>query len=195
MRLSIIFRGIARCELGNGKSVDFWDDLWLDGVLAHKYPRLASFAKTNGISVFEVMQAEDLDTLFMLPLSVEAIDELEALQLQLHQMEYDQDNVDKWVPMWGSKYTSRKYYTHVFSSVEAHLVFKVIWQSRCTPRVKIFAWLILVDRLNTEDMLQRRNLNIEGSPICIMCKRGELETIEHLFLMSFCKRMLVKNRD
>jgi hypothetical protein len=181
MRLSIIFIGIARCELGNGKSVCFWDDLWLDGVLAHKYPRLTSFAKTDGISVFEVMQAEDLDTLFMLPLSVEALDELEALQLQLHQMEYDQDNVDKWAPMWGSKYTSRKFYTHVFSSVEAHPAFKVIWQSRCTPRVKFFAWLILVDRLNTKDMLQRRHLNIEGNPICIMCNLGELETTEHLF--------------
>jgi hypothetical protein len=33
---------------------------------AHKYPRLASFARSDGISVLEVMQVEDLDALFFL---------------------------------------------------------------------------------------------------------------------------------
>jgi hypothetical protein len=33
LRLNIIFRGIAKCELGDGSSVCFWDDLWTDSVL------------------------------------------------------------------------------------------------------------------------------------------------------------------
>jgi hypothetical protein len=167
--------------LGSGDSVCFWDDLWLDGILAHKYPRLASFAKYDGISVLEVMQAEDLDTLFMLPLSEEALGELETLQEHLQEIDYDQDATDKWVPMWGNNYTSRWFYTHIFSAIEAHPVYKMIWKSRCTPRIKFFAWLILVDRLNTNSMLQRRHLNVQSSPICVMCNLGELETIEHLF--------------
>jgi hypothetical protein len=65
--------------------------------------------------------------------------------------------------------------------VEAHPVFKIVWKSRCTPRNKFFAWLILVDRLNMKTMLQRRHLNIQDSPICVMCSSGEQETIEHLF--------------
>lgn len=68
MRLNLLFRGIAKCQIGDGRSVCFWDDLWLDDeVLIHKYPRLALFARSDDISVYEVMHAEDLDSLFMLP--------------------------------------------------------------------------------------------------------------------------------
>jgi hypothetical protein len=71
--------------------------------------------------------------------------------------------------------------THVFSAMEAHPIFKMVWRSRCTPRIKFFAWLILVDRLNTKTMLQRRHLNIQDNLVCVMCNTGEQETIEHLF--------------
>jgi hypothetical protein len=127
------------------------------------------------------MQAEDLDTLFMLPLSEQALEELESLQQQLQGLSFDPDDTDTWVPTWGKTYTSRRFYSHVFSVVEAHPVFKIVWKSRCTPRIKFFAWLILVDRLNTKTMLQRRHLNIQDSPICVMCSSGEQETTEHLF--------------
>jgi hypothetical protein len=122
----MLFRGVAKCELGDGSSVCFWDDLWSDGVLAHKYPRLASFARKDGISVSKVMQAEDMDTLFVLPLSVQAHEELELLQDQLQDLSYDEFGTDRWTPMWGDRYTSRRYYAHVFSSIEAHPIFKII---------------------------------------------------------------------
>ena len=48
-------------------------------------------------------------------------------------------------------------------------------------RVKFFAWLILVDRLNMKSMLRRRHLNIHDDDLCVMCGSGEEETIEHLF--------------
>lgn len=181
LRLNTLFRGIAKCEVGIGDTVCFWDDLWLDNVLSTKYPRLASFARTDSISLSSAMQAEDLDSLFMLPLSVQALEELESLQNQLQQREYRPQDDDKWLPIWGSKYTSNKFYKHAFRGVEAHPIYKKIWKSRCTPRIKFFAWLILVDRLNTKTMLHRRNLNVQGGQVCIMCNTGELETIEHLF--------------
>jgi hypothetical protein len=181
LRLNVLFRGIAKCQIGNGASACFWDDLWLDGVLAHKYPRLASFARSEEISILQVMQADDLDTLFMLPLSEEALDELVSLQNQLQAIDYDENAIDKWMPIWGSQYTSRKYYKHVFKYIDAHAAFKMIWKSKCSPRIKFFAWLILVDRLNTKTMLQRRHLNVQGGQNCVMCNTGALETIEHLF--------------
>jgi hypothetical protein len=45
------------------------EDEWIDSILAHTFPRLASFSRSDSILVFEVMQAEDLGTLFVLPLS------------------------------------------------------------------------------------------------------------------------------
>ena len=47
--------------------------------------------------------------------------------------------------------------------------------------MKFFAWLILVDRLNTKSMLSRRYLDVQDDAICVMCDSGEEETINHLF--------------
>ena len=88
---------------------------------------------------------------------------------------------DSRVPIWGNRYTSRRFYNQVFSNMDAHPIFKAVWKSSCTPRIKFFAWLILVDQLNTKSMLRRRHLNIQDSAICVMCSSGEEETIEHLF--------------
>jgi len=69
LRLSTIYRGIARCTLGDGSSVTFWDDLWSDGIIFLKFPRLHSFAIDPNVSVKRIMQIDDLSMLFHLPLS------------------------------------------------------------------------------------------------------------------------------
>jgi hypothetical protein len=181
LRLNILFRGIAKCEIGDGRTVCFWDDIWTNHVLSYRYPRLNSYARSKGASVYEILHAEDLDSIFLLPLSTEALVEFEELQNLLQQLEYDETLQDKWMPIWGSRYTSKKYYSYVFKNVEAHPIFKIIWKSRCIPRVKFFAWLIFVDRLNTKDMLQRRNMQVQGTQACVLCDMGSLETLEHLF--------------
>jgi hypothetical protein len=182
LRLHTLYRIVTTCSIGNGSTVCFWNDMWADSVLSVKYPRLMSFVKKITASVSEVMQAEDLDTIFFLPLSTEAFDDLQNLQVQLQNMSYDDSNSDRWLPIWGSRYTSRRFYRQVFQQEEAHPIFKIIWRSKCIPRIKFFAWLVLVDRLNTKTMLQRRHINIQGGDLlCVMCNEGEQETIDHLF--------------
>ena len=55
--------------------------------------------------MLEVMQATDLDELFFLPLSQQAFEEYEVLQLQLQNLQYDADAKDCWLPTWGDVYT------------------------------------------------------------------------------------------
>jgi hypothetical protein len=57
----------------------------------------------------EIMQAEDLDSIFFLPLSQQALQELEDLQAQLQVLPYDENAKDNWVPTWGTRYTSRRF--------------------------------------------------------------------------------------
>ena len=83
--------------------------------------------------------------------------------------------------IWGSAYSSSKFYKTVFQSIDAHPIFKWVWKSRCTNWVKFFAWLILVDRLNTPSMLKRRHLLGEDEVACVMCTAGPEEDIDHLF--------------
>lgn len=44
-QFDILFRGIAKSIVGDGKTVLFWDDLWEGSIRSRDYPRLYSFAK------------------------------------------------------------------------------------------------------------------------------------------------------
>lgn len=72
----MLYRGIAKCYLGDGSTISFWEDLWTNEVLATKFPSLFSFASCPSISAKEVAQLEDLDSIFHLPPSMEFSDEL-----------------------------------------------------------------------------------------------------------------------
>ena len=181
MHLSNIYRTISRCSIGNGAIACFWEDPWADGILATLFPRIASFAKTSSTSVQEIMHYPDLDSIFFLPLSSQATEELQQLQMHIQNISYDDDAIDLWQPTWGSEYTSRKFYKHAFDNLDCHPVFKSIWKSKCTNRIKFFAWLLLVDRLNTKTMLTRRHIFVHNDELCVMCNTGAAETINHLF--------------
>jgi hypothetical protein len=127
------------------------------------------------------MQAEDLDSLFIFPLSHQAFEELEQLQQHLQGIQYDENSQDTCMPVWGNVYTSKRFYSYVFEEFEAHPIFREVWKSGCTPRVKFFAWLVLMDCLNTKTMLTRRNIHVHDDEFCIMCETREEESIEHVF--------------
>jgi hypothetical protein len=181
LRLFVLLRSVARCEIGDGATVTFWEDPWDMSTLSQDYPRLASFALSTNVSVKVIMNAQNLDDIFLLPLSQQAYEEFQHLQTRLQNLPYDDSTMDHWTPVWGSRYTSRRFYRYIFNEVDAHPIFKIVWKSSCTPRIKFFAWLVLVDRLNTKSMLRRRHMNIQGTVTCVMCNSGAEETIDHLF--------------
>jgi hypothetical protein len=80
LRLNGIYRGFSQCDIGDGVSTCFWEDRWSESLLATSFARLASFALNSAASVKEVLDAEDLDAVFFLPLSQEAFQEQEQLQ-------------------------------------------------------------------------------------------------------------------
>lgn len=128
------------------------------------------------------MSAQDLDSLFNLPLSQQALDELQDLEDMLMYQSFDEQDKDCWTYQWGNgTYSSSRFYKMVFQNMPAHPIFTWMWKSKCTPRVKFFAWLILVDRLNTKTMLKRIHLFNEENAHCVTCDAGIEEDIDHLF--------------
>jgi hypothetical protein len=169
LRLHTIFRGIARCIVGNGATVTFWDDLWANDILFAKYPRLYSFAKDQSISVKQIMCTADISEIFTLPLSKQAMEELVSLQLDIQQVNYDEGSSDLWTFIWGNgQYTSSRFYKLAFKHLQVPWSFQWIWKSKCTPRLRFFAWLILMDRLNTRDMLRRKNFHVQPNYFCVL---------------------------
>jgi hypothetical protein len=78
-------------------------------------------------------------------------------------------------------YLAAKLYKLAFLTTQTSATFRLVWKSKVTPRVKLFAWLILLDRLNTKNMLARRNFNVQSNSLCVLCDDGNEETMHHLF--------------
>lgn len=60
--------------------------------------------------------------------------------------------------------------------------FEWILKAKCTNKWKMFAWLLLADRLNTRNMLRRRKQVLwDNNYACLFCANPPEETLEHLF--------------
>lgn len=182
LHLCPTFRGVSTTEVRSGQSTLFWKDLWLDAVLSEKFPRAYSYAVNEDASVRQFLSSADLREAFHLPLSVQAHDEVRQLQTQVASIDISSDRHDSWTYIWGAKtYTAKAYYAFYFREVQVHAAFRWLWRSSCIPRIKVFGWLLLSDRLNTRNMLKRRHFNIGSNLDCLLCETHVEETVEHLF--------------
>ena len=179
------FVAVSKIQIGPVDSVLLWHDFWMDHMnrsLAHKFARLLSYAKDTLISVQEVLATFDLTNLFNLPLSAQAYEELMELSLilQNHTPELVSD-CWTWRQSTKEPYTTKKFYTMVHAPIQSNPLLNWIWKSCCILKTKVFAWLVIMDRLNTKDMIIRRHWNIEDGPECVLCPTQHLETRDHLF--------------
>ena len=81
-------------------------------------------------------------------------------------------------------FTCKSYFHFLTSSanIERFLLDKFIWKSKSPSKVKAFVWTAVLNRINTNDMLQKRRPLMALSPnMCIMCGLDS-ESGAHLFL-------------
>jgi hypothetical protein len=159
----------------------FWKDDWNDAILQDKFSCLYSYAKEEDISVADIYNSSNVSQIFHLPLSPEAFNQYQEIQVIIRNLNITQQDNDIWTFKWGDKYSSRKYYKFVHRLIDPPTPFIWIWKSKLWPKLKVFVWLLLSDRLNTRNMLKRRHLNIGNNFSCALCNMGEEETLEHLF--------------
>jgi hypothetical protein len=107
--------------------------------------------------VAALFSAEDMTSKFHLPLSTEAFQELQIIQ-QLSDITPIVTEVhDTRSFVWGEKYTSARYYRFLFERVPRNEIMISIWSSKTLPKIKVCLWLMLIDRLNTREIMHRKN--------------------------------------
>jgi hypothetical protein len=85
--------------------------------------------------------------------------------------------------VWGTGlYSAARFYSFLFDGLPKDVTLEGIWRSKCLPKLKVFAWLLIMDKLNTRDMILRRHWRLESGPSCVLCEDNHLETRDHLFL-------------
>jgi len=166
LKLCDLFRGIANCKIGNGSTVLFWSDLWNDNVMQNNFPRLFTFAKNKKISVLQFLSNNNLESQFHLPLSEQAYQEYQTMQDYIQTIQVQQDTKDSWHYIWGSSsYTSSKFYNFPYKNVQPPAPFLWIWDSKCYNKLKVFSWLMIMDRLNTRNLLKRKKTQVGGQQL------------------------------
>jgi hypothetical protein len=178
------FRGVAEISIGNGNSFMFWADNWkVDGEIRpikDRFPRLYSFVLDGNMSAAKVYGQEDLTDLFHLPLSVQAYAELSELQSMSHGNPVTPEG-DSWNFCWDPTYTAAKFYNHIHAHNQVPSVYRWIWKSSCTMRIKCFTWFLLSDRLNTRDLLQCKHWKVTEDTHCELCPFRLYKDRVHLF--------------
>ena len=185
MKLFDNFRAISFVGQGTGDSFMFWNDNWqIDNsitTMKAKFLGLCSFAINDELSAAAVFDmVDDLPSLFHPPSSCQAVRELEALKAWMLQNPLSLDH-DVWSFCWGKNYTAKQFYLQAFKHLTVPKSFSWIWESRCTMNYKVFAWLLLRDRLNMKDMLKRRHWNVAQDDFCVLCPLRAYEDRQHLF--------------
>jgi hypothetical protein len=79
----------------------FWSDVWNDNLLQHKFPRLYSYAKNKKISVAQFLTQNQVQDQFHLPISAQAFQEYEQLQLIIQQLQVSSETKDSWEYIGG----------------------------------------------------------------------------------------------
>jgi hypothetical protein len=182
LRLLDKFKGFAKVKINNGESCFFWDDLWREDTLAHKYPELLSFAKKRQISFKQASSQAPLQSLFHLPLSQQAHDQLLLLQGELDEVRLN-NLPDAWSYIWNSDdFSVKRAYKHLSGHCYPHPAFKWVWKSSYQNKHKVFFWLLLKDRVSTRELLRRKRMVLEEYS-CILCNAATDETSLHLFLL------------
>ena len=105
---------------------------------------------------------------------------MEDMCISLRQSEY-LDALDTWSYIWGNEfYSSIKAYKVLIGHKQTLPHFSWIWKSSCQPKHKVFFWMLLHDRVNTRNLLRRKNFVLEAYN-CAVRDCYQEETPQHLF--------------
>lgn len=124
-----------------------------------------------------------LEDSFNLPLNAESYIQFLQLQSELDSLTFASlGKGDHWSFVWNSSnYSSRKFYKSNFAGISVPRPVVWIWKIKCVKKIKVFMWLLIWDRLNTRDMIDRRHCApVDAILTCGLCV-GSRETLYHLF--------------
>jgi len=168
--------------VGNGETIKFWSDRWLQGKTATEWApnliklipnrtlnqRTVAQALTNRSWVADIRGALTVQVLIEYLQLWELVDDL-ALQ-------HDTPGQHRWRLIESSSYTSKSAYTFFFTGTIKFAPWRRIWKRWAPLRYKFFIWLAVKNRCWTAYRLAKRGLPHPAS--CPLCDQAE-ETIQH----------------
>jgi len=174
------FLHCCRFMVGNGEKIRFWEDTWLkEGKLKTLFPRLFSLSrkKITSISCFVNIQETPLNWDFGFRRNLSEIEIVEVANLLeiLGRVRLCSSRLDKriWEIEDHGMFSCKSFRSFLCSKGirEEFPPFASIWKAKTPPKIQFFAWLVVIGKINTCDIIQRRKPKLCLSPSwCVLCK-------------------------
>lgn len=164
IKIKNLFHWYATWEVGDGKLISFWYDNWMGVPIRALKDRLPR----------PVLQSASLDQAIML------ITDL-APHVQPYTPVLLSQQVDKIIWRWSSNgglYSANSVYKVLTAGGKVRWKYEFLWSCNAPIKVKIFAVLVLRERILTHDVMDRRGISCELR--CHLCDSCEMENACHL---------------
>ena len=190
IRLQEIVSHQSMVLIGNGKRTAFWHDILLaNQCLANRFPTLYRLSNDKDASIDKMGIWDGFDWIWLFswsrPLRGRNIGLLEQLYVVLSTVHLDNEAEDRliWKDNKSGRFSVKSlcgllspthYSTNGFS-------FAGIWKGVVPPKVEIFCWMAIINKLNTRGVLVRRGVLDSSNSNCPICLVEE-ESVDHLLL-------------
>jgi hypothetical protein len=159
--------------IGDGSTVLFWKYFLINGtLLGDNFPRLYSFAINEELCILTLCFLYQWKHSMSFKWSL----------LYYYRTPITSDTLDQRTFVWGSSgYAPAKFYKFMFALLPSDSTIYTIWKSRMMPKLKVFTWLLFHGRLNTLDLMTRKQWHLEARTDCVSCIAHLNESRDHLF--------------
>jgi hypothetical protein len=185
------FQASVRWEIGNGESIFFWSDAWLQGqAIGDLFPQLAAAVQPRHRRSRRLSAALSGDAWvhdITGALTVPVLSQYLHLRALIAGVQLDAARPDRLIWAWSASaaYSSASAYNVLFTGQTVLQGAKELWKTRAPNSCRLFFWLALLGRCWTSDRLLRHGLPNHAP--CALCSQEE-QTIDHLLLRCVVSR-------
>lgn len=193
-----LFAAATKVTIGDGKKASFWEDPWLNGRRPKDIaPLIYKGSKRRKCTVNKALDNDSWTSNINTQdgLSLDHIIQFTNLWEMTHGIHLDPSTTDSilWKLTKDGCYSSKSAYTMQFFGHPKSCMPSLVWKPWAPPKCKIFAWLIIQNRVWTADRLQKRGWPNCGT--CKLCNQAQ-ESASHLLFkcrFTICVWSRVKN--
>ncbi|QHN83409.1 uncharacterized protein LOC107621492 isoform X1 [Arachis ipaensis] len=189
---SIFYEGM-QLQLGDGTRTLFWNNVWMkDGRLRDRFPNLYRVAVDKACTISDCSFWDGYVWRWGLQwrraLWLWEEQELSELQTGLTKVGIRQSEVDKliWKHDKEGNFSVKSFLNVLYKNKnlgqEPNMFnfYNNLWRSLVPPRVEIFVWFVILERVNTKDKLVRCGILPTSEITCVICGKAP-ESVHHLF--------------
>lgn len=148
-------------EPSSQSNLEFWNTIWQDNcTLSTKFPKLYEISSNKHISISDVLLTQGLSLHFNRSLTGILAVEWHQLLYIISTSSFTHSN-DKIAWRWkhSGNFTVRSIYKILnFTGINDNK-YAIIWTLPLPPKIRIFIWLLLNNRILTKNNLRKRGCN------------------------------------